>query len=168
MSEAELSRYFELYDIQRTRTIAKAHAAAVLRSCGRLLLPDQMAQLLRKYPDQMTKSNVAEAMQESVNGEPKEKNLLTALQAFDGKEQNDLSRAEIFSMLCSMNEKITAPDLEMILKGLAFDKNDRVSIDELFKWMTRPVSSLAQSEARTFLSSMSMAAAPVSAVDDSA
>src|SRR3989338_10852559 len=107
MSESEWSKLWDVYDHEIKRALPKAIVATIMRSCGRLLLKDQMDALLKRFPDPMSKQNFIEAMNENVSGEPKEKNLLTALQAFDVKEQNDLSRLEIQQMLTTMNEKLT-------------------------------------------------------------
>ena len=143
MSEAEWGKVYDLFDPTLKRTIPKASAAIALRACGRLLLKDQMDALLKRFPDPMTKPQFLEAMSETVSGEPKEKNLLTAFQAFDVKEQNDLSRLEVQQMLCTMNEKITKEEFETVTEGLKFTENDRVNIDDLFKWVTRPLRVMA-------------------------
>ena len=143
MSEAEWSKLWDVYDYEIKRALPKSTVATIMRACGRLLLKDQMDTLLKRFPDPMTKQNFIEAMGESVSGEPKEKNLLTALQAFDVKEQNDLSRLEIQQMLTTMNEKLTKDQFESLLADFKFNENDRANIDVFFKYLTRPVKSIA-------------------------
>jgi Ca2+-binding EF-hand superfamily protein len=143
MSEAELNRLWKVFDVDIKRALPKATIAVMLRASGRLLLKDQMDALLKRFPDPMNCAQFIEAMNEGVSGEPKEKNLLTALQAFDVKEQNDLSRLEIMQMLTTMNEKITKEDLELLMEGCKFDGGDRANIDDFFKHLTRPLKTIA-------------------------
>lgn len=143
MSDAELNKLWQVFDIELKRALPKSTIAIMMRAQGRLLLKDQMDTLLKRFPDPMTRENFIEAMRESVSGEPKEKNLLTALQAFDVKEQNDLSRLEIAQMLTTMNEKITKEEFEKLMDGYKFQDGDRANIDDFFKYLTRPLRSIA-------------------------
>jgi Ca2+-binding EF-hand superfamily protein len=142
-SEAELKRLWAVFDQDIKRALPKATIATMMRAGGRLLLKDQMDALLKRFPDPMTREQFVEAMNEAVSGEPKEKNLLTALQAFDVKEMNDLSRLEIQQMLTTMNEKLSKEDFDLVMEKFEFKDGDRANIDDFFKHLTRPLRTIA-------------------------
>lgn len=111
-----------------------------------MLLPGQMTKLLTPFPDPMTKDDFIRAMNTPLDGEPKEKDLLPALQAFDTKDCGDLTKFEVLQIFCHMNEKMPLADVERILEGGAFwtgSQSDKANIAGLHKWLTRPAKAIA-------------------------
>ena len=136
--ENEWSKVFDIHDYKLVRTLPKTEVACCIRSCGRHLSVVQMNSLLEKYPEPMTKQHFLSAMRDPpLDGEAKDKDILTSFQAFDAKETNELSRIDISQMLTTMGDKITAADCESLLSTLQFSAEDKVSIDAFFKHVTR-------------------------------
>ena len=140
--ESDWVKMFDFHDWQLKRALPKSEVAHVIRSCGRLLLPKHMDKLLAPFKDPMSRDDFVAAMKTAVEGEPSEKDLLPALQAFDGKDCGELSRFEVTQIFCHMGEKIPTADVEKLLDGATFIDKDKANINGLHKWLTRPARSV--------------------------
>ena len=137
-TEADWVKVFDLHDTTMSGALPKAEAGTVLRSCGRLLLPEQMTTLLQKYPSSMTKEHFLEAMRTPVAGEADEKDVLPALRAFDNKECGVLTRFELNQIFCNMEHKLSADEMNALAHGSPAIENDKVDIIKFHEWMARP------------------------------
>jgi Ca2+-binding EF-hand superfamily protein len=152
--EAEWTKVFDLHDVDRKKTLPKSEVAHVIRSCGRLLLPSKMDALLAPFPAAMSRDDFVAAMKAPVEGEVKETDLLSALMAFDTRDCGELTRFETTQIFCHMGEKIPLGDVDKVLDGGDFWKQDRANIKGLHKWLTRPAKGIriANDELRAFAS----------------
>lgn len=136
--EEEWVRTFNLHDPAKRHALPKSEIAHVIRSCGRLLTPAQMKDLLAPYNDAgLTREQFVELMRRPVDG-PQGRDLLTALQAFDSKETGLLNRQDVIQMFTAAADKLPLNEVERILNGAPFNSEDNIPINALYDHLTQP------------------------------
>jgi Ca2+-binding EF-hand superfamily protein len=145
MSEADWTAIFDLHDAGMRGVLPKDEVSHVIRSCGRMLLPTQMTELLSKFPSSMSKAHFLEAMRLPVSGEPSEKDVLPALRAFDTKENGELSRFELNQIFTNMEQKLTLEQVSELTKGspaITGANQEKIDIQKFYEWISRPASDI--------------------------
>mmetsp|Transcript_5588 Transcript_5588/g.6036 ORF Transcript_5588/g.6036 Transcript_5588/m.6036 type:complete len:157 (+) Transcript_5588:55-525(+) len=137
MSLEQHLQVFDLHDTQIARQLPKCEIANILRTCGRIATPNEMQILLQGLPEVVTRTEFAELVSSMKPG-PRDTDLFTAMQAFDHKESGSLSKVEVTTIVSQMNEKVSANDVNLLLKSLPFDSEDRISIDTLVRKLLTP------------------------------
>jgi Ca2+-binding EF-hand superfamily protein len=136
---AELLKIFDMHDRHYVRALGKRDVANVIRTCGYPLSDKDIEGLFSGSPDPVPRESFRETVQKLVaNAKPlKEAELITALRAFDTKELGTVSRADLSTILTTMNLKLTSTQLEDLLEDVLFQQ-DRVGIEDLARHMLRP------------------------------
>eukprot|EP00759_Apiculatamorpha_spiralis_P057049 PhF_6_TR837/c0_g1_i1/m.1263/K02183/CALM; calmodulin len=126
--EATWRLYFSMFDLDNSGSVSKQDIKDIIRICGRHYTNTQLDLATQELPDKVTVDKFLSYMRNSVYKGPSDKDLLTALQAFDLRESGELSRADLLTALTTMSDKLSNAEAEEILKALTFGEKDSVSI----------------------------------------
>lgn len=168
--ETQWAEVFSLYDADKDKQLTQQEFCSALRVLGRRYTAAQFEKILTTMFPPSSSGGAGGASSGSagslhtvdyetyvgVLGDPydgpKVDDLRNALRAFDGKDSQSFTVAQIRSMLTSMGDKLSEEELAVVLEGLplssggggaggAADQNGTVTMDALIHYFTPPVPS---------------------------